>query len=223
MCLSHGLELSLSSPSSISLTPHPLLQVLSCSSPHSLRLWSPLQASSARLLDQMDQHSSNSCVLSPLLWLLLAREMLALPPLSDTAVSSVLVAITGGFVQKDDTLALQTALDCLSLALSLQEVQSGVDNAWLAKIVPLVSGLARGEVCHYVIYSVVRGVWCRYYCRGRGRRCFHCPTAPHGLVSLPHTWTQSSLETAHQNSSSLPCPPAFPTCYLFDPSSPPFF
>ncbi|CAI8011397.1 Huntingtin [Geodia barretti] len=126
-CVSHGLEVSLSSSSQ---TPHPLLQ-----------------ASSARLLDQLvqSQGPGDPSLLPPLLWLLLAQEVLSLPPLNEAAVSSVLAAITGGLQQRDSTLLLQTSMDCLSLALSLREIQSGIDDAWLATTVPLVVALAKGS------------------------------------------------------------------------------
>jgi huntingtin len=125
--VSHGLEVSLSSSS---LTPHLLLQ-----------------ASSARLLDQLVQirGPGDPSLLPPLLWLLLAQEVLSLPPLNEVAVSSVLAAISGGLQQRDSTLLLQTSMDCFSLALSLREIQSGINDSWLATTVPLVVALAKGS------------------------------------------------------------------------------
>ena len=120
-----------------------------------------MQASSARLLDQLvqSQGPGDPSLLPPLLWLLLAQEVLSLPPLNEAAVSSVLAAITGGLQQRDSTLLLQTSMDCLSLALSLREIQSGIDDAWLATTVPLVVALAKGgHSVHLNVYALC--AWC---------------------------------------------------------------
>ena len=102
---------------------------------------SALQASHDNLLSRILQDPSDSSLLPAILWLLLAQEMLALPPIDGTAVSAVLTVIASGLKETDTTLALQTALDCFSLTLALPEVQSGMDDAWLATTVSLVSGL----------------------------------------------------------------------------------
>ena len=105
-----------------------------------------MQASSARLLELLDEGQGPPSLLPPLLWLLLAHETLSLPPLNEPSVQSVLTAIAAGLQDTDSTMLLQTSLDCLSLGLSLREIQRGVNDAWLITTVPLVVALAKGDL-----------------------------------------------------------------------------
>jgi hypothetical protein len=134
VCVAYGLELSLSPPvigatsAQSSLTPHPLLQ-----------------ASSSNVLSRALHHPSDLALLPALRWLLLAQQVLPMPPLEDTVARSLLSLIRLSLQQADSSSALETSLDTLSLALAVLEVQTQVDDAWLAATVPLVATLVKGS------------------------------------------------------------------------------
>lgn len=160
MCLCHGLELSLSpvatpdtTPSQRLKTPHPLLQVLSLFSPSYLPLeptfisLSLSQASHTSLLRRVGEDSTDTSLLSPLLWLLISQKLLNISCLDQTSATAILTLVLHCLQQVDrcDTLAVQASLDSVSLSLALPEVQSAVDEEWVSSIVPLVTGLLEGD------------------------------------------------------------------------------
>ena len=105
------------------------------------------------------RESPSDCSLLPaLLWLLLSQQQLPLSSLDKETSAAMLVLIRFGLEHAGgSTVALQTALDCVSLALGLPEVQSAVDEEWVAAIVPLVAALLDddGQPCCSVHSTII--------------------------------------------------------------------
>ena len=162
---------SAAAPSQREKGPHPLLQVLSISahdclfSLHSLSLSLSLclslshslsislslsvslslslQASHTSLLRRVVEDSTDPSLLSPLLWLLISQKLLNVSRLDDATATAILTLVRHCLLVVDhsNTAAVQTALDSVSMALALPEVEGAVNEEWVSAVVRLVTGV----------------------------------------------------------------------------------
>ena len=94
------------------------------------------------LLQRVRECPSNTALLPALLWLLLSQQQLPSSSLDKETSAAVLALICSGLKQAGEgSVNLLTALDCVSLALALPEVQTAADEEWVAAVVPRVTAL----------------------------------------------------------------------------------
>ena len=124
----------------------PRVPTLYCRCVLTLRLLSwtiylSLQSSRAVLVQRATGDPSDSSLMPALLWLLLSQQLLLSPSLDQQTACAVLDVILCSLKQADSPASLQTALDGLSVALALPEVEGCVGEVWLAAVIPLVAAL----------------------------------------------------------------------------------
>lgn len=99
----------------------------------------------------------DSSLLPALLWLLLSRQLLPTSSLDTATAAAAILALIRTCLEQtgsdNSTVALQLVLDCVSLSLALPEVQSAVDEEWVASVVPLVAGLLEEDGEELTSYS----------------------------------------------------------------------